>query len=400
MQPEMNIVMLGHVDHGKTSITKALSGVWTDTHSEEVKRGITIKIGYADVNIYKCPNCEPPACFGTKELCEKCGSACTLVRKFSILDAPGHETLMTTAIAASSITDGALLVIAANEDCPQPQTLEHLMVLEVLGIKNIVVVQNKVDIVTPEKAKQNYAQIREFLKGTNAENAPIIPMAANYGINVDALLEAIYSHIPVPERNSKLPLRMFVARSFDVNKPGSEITKLVGAVLGGSVIQGEVNEGDQIEISPGIVIDEKKGVYERLYTTVTEIRSGGEKVSSAGPGGLLAVSTLLDPSLAKSDGLVGQVVGKPGTLPSPVKEVQIEYHLFERKDMQMPMIQLNEPIVLSVGTAVTVGVVRNLKKGIADVVLKRPIVAEKGSKVAISRRQGNRWRLGGFGIIK
>ncbi len=400
MQPEMNIVMLGHVDHGKTSITKALSGVWTDTHSEEVKRGITIKMGYADVNIYKCPKCEPPSNFGTTEICGKCGSKAELMRKFSILDAPGHETLMTTAIAASSITDGALLVIAANEECPQPQTLEHLMVLEVLGIKNIIVIQNKVDIVTPEKAKLNHEQIMQFLKGTNAENAPIIPLAANYGINIDALLEAIYKHISVPERNKKLPLRMFVARSFDVNKPGSEITKLVGSVLGGSVVQGEIREGDQIEISPGIITDEKKGTYERLHATVTEIRCGKDHIASAGPGGLLAVSTLLDPSLAKSDGLVGQIVGKPGTLPDQVKELLVEYHLFERADMQMPMMQLNEPIVLSVGTAVTVGVVRGLKKGVADVVLKRPIVAEKGSKLAISRRHGNRWRLGGFGIIK
>ena len=400
MQPEMNIVMLGHVDHGKTSITKALSGVWTDTHSEEVKRGITIKIGYADVNIYKCPKCEEPANFGTKEICEKCGSPAELVRKFSILDAPGHETLMTTAIAASSITDGALLVIAANEPCPQPQTLEHLMVLEVLGIKNIIVVQNKVDIVTPEKAKQNYEQIREFLKGTNAEDAPIIPMAANYGVNVDMLLKAIYDHIPVPKRNNKLPLRMFVARSFDVNKPGSELTKLVGAVVGGSIIQGELKRGDEIEIAPGIMVDEKRGVYDKLYTTVTEVRCGKENVDVAGPGGLLALSTLLDPSIAKSDGLVGQVVGKPGTLPDPVREVQIEYHLFERADMQMPMMQLNEAVVLSVGTAVAVGVVRGLKKGIADIILKRPIIAEKGNKVAISRRYGNRWRLSGYGIVR
>lgn len=400
MQPEMNIVMLGHVDHGKTSVTKAMSGVWTDTHSEEVKRGITIKIGYADVDIYKCPKCEPPSSFGTRETCVNCGSKTELVRKFSILDAPGHETLMTTAIAASSITDGALLVIAANESCPQPQTLEHLMVLEVLGIKNIIVIQNKVDIVTAEKARQNYNQIKEFLKGTSAENAPIIPMAANYGVNVDALLEMIYRKIPVPQRNKKLPLRMFVARSFDVNKPGTEITKLVGAVLGGSVIQGEIRAGDEIEISPGIITDEKRGTYEKLHTTATEIRCGKDYVDTAGPGGLLAVSTLLDPSLAKSDGLVGQVVGKPGTLPNPVKELQIEYHLFERADMLMPMIQLNEAIVLSVGTAVTVGVVRNLKKGIADVALKRPIVAEKGNKVAISRRHGNRWRLGGYGIIR
>ncbi len=400
MQPEINIVMLGHVDHGKTSITKALSGVWTDTHSEEIKRGITIKIGYADVEIRKCPKCSGTQAFGTKEVCAHCGAKTEVVRKFSILDAPGHETLMTTAIAASSITDGAILVIAANEECPQPQTLEHLMVLEILGIDKIIVVQNKVDVVSPEKAKENYEKIREFLKGTRAENAPIIPMAANYGINVDALLEAIYTNIPVPQRNSKLPLRMYIARSFDVNKPGSELTRLVGAVVGGSIIQGEIAVGDEIEVSPGIIIDPKKGVYERLYTTVTDIRCGGEKVERAGPGGLLAISTLLDPSLAKSDGLVGQFVGKPGTLPQPVNELHLEYELIERADMQMPLLQLGEPMVLSVGTAVSVGVIKNLKKGVATVSLKRPIVAEKGSKAAISRRSGNRWRLGGFGIIK
>ncbi len=400
MQPQLNIVMLGHVDHGKTSITKALSGVWADKHSEEIRRGITIKIGYADVEIRKCPKCKGTQAFTTKQTCGICGSKTEVVRKFSILDAPGHETLMTTAIAASSITDGAILVIAANEDCPQPQTLEHLMVLQILGIDKIVVVQNKVDIVSPEKAKQNYEQIRAFLKGTKAENAPIIPMAANYGINVNALLEAVYETIPVPERNAELPVAMYVARSFDVNKPGSELTRLVGAVIGGSIMQGEVKIGDEIEISPGIIIDKKRGIHKKLHTTVTDIRCAGEKLEKAGPGGLIALSTLLDPSLAKSDGLVGQLVGKPGTLPDPVNEIDIKYDLIERTDVQMPSLQMNEPIVISVGTAISVGIIKNLKKGVAHLILKRPIVAEKGTKVAISRMASNRWRLGGFGIVK
>ncbi|MGB9635589.1 MAG: translation initiation factor IF-2 subunit gamma, partial [Candidatus Micrarchaeia archaeon] len=369
-------------------------------HSEEIKRGITIKIGYVDVNIYRCPKCKGVEAFSTRETCPHCGSVTEHVRKFSILDAPGHETLMTTAIAASSITDGALLVIAANEKCPQPQTLEHLMVLETLGVKNIVVVQNKIDVVSPEHAKKNYEEIKEFLKGTSAYNAPIIPMAANYGVNVDALLKAIYENIPVPERNMKAPLKMYVARSFDVNRPGTDVTRLVGAVVGGSVIEGEVNVGDEIELSPGIIIDEKKGVYERLHTVVTDIHTGGESVKSAGAGGLIAISTLLDPSLAKADGLVGQVVGKPGTLPDPVKEVNIEYSLFERVDVQMPMLQANEPVVISVGTSISVGVVRSIKKGIANVLLKRPLVAYPGSRVAISRRINNRWRLAGSGKIK
>ncbi len=396
MQPELNIVMLGHVDHGKTSITRALSGVWTDKHSEEMKRGITIRVGYADVEIKKCTSCGH---FTVKDKCEKCGSPTETIRKFSILDAPGHETLMTAAISASSITDGAILVIAANEECPQPQTLEHLMILEILDVNNIVIVQNKVDLVSPEQARKNYQQIKEFVKGTKAENAPIIPMVANYGVNLDALLEAIYEHIPVPERDPTLPSRMYVARSFDVNKPGSDITRLVGAVIGGSLIQGKFKVGDEIEIKPGILLDPKKGEYKPLTTTITDIRTGGSRVDEAGPGGLLAVSTLLDPSLAKSDGLVGQVAGKPGTLPDPSKKLTVEYTLLNRVDLNMPDIQVKEPIVLSVGTALSVGVVTSVKKGVLEVVLKRPVVAEKGMKVAISRRVSNRWRLGGYGKI-
>jgi len=400
MQPEMNVVMLGHVDHGKTSITKALSGVWTDTHSEELKRGITIKMGYADVNIYKCSSCEGAEAYSTSEICPKCGFESKLLRKFSLLDAPGHETLMTTAISASSITDGAILVIAANEPCPQPQTAEHLNVLEILDVDNIIVIQNKVDIIGMDRAKESYKQIKEFLKGTKAENAPIIPMVANQGLNVDVLLKTIYEKIPVPERKKTNNLRMYIARSFDVNKPGADLTKLNGAVIGGSIIEGHISEEQEIEISPGIIVDKKKGEFEPVITKVKGIRAGSEKLTEAGAGGLLALSTLLDPALAKSDGLVGQIVGTPGTLPSPVKKLKMKYKLISRESDGNLTLILNEPIVISVGTAITVGVITNMKKDLIEVTLKRPIVVEKKSKVAISKRAGNRWKLGGYGIIE
>jgi translation initiation factor 2 subunit 3 len=400
MQPEMNVVMLGHVDHGKTSITKSLSGIWTDTHSEELKRGITIKMGYADVNIYKCSSCKGAEAFSVSEECPSCGSKSELVRRFSLLDAPGHETLMTTAISASSITDGAILVIAANEPCPQPQTAEHLNVLEILDVENIVVIQNKIDIVGIEKAKENYNQIKEFLKGTKAENAPIIPMVANQGLNTDVLLQTIYEKIPVPERKPDANLRMYIARSFDVNKPGADLEKLNGAIIGGSIIEGKIIEGQEIEIAPGIIIDKKKGEFEPIITTVKGIRTGSDKLKEAGPGGLLALSTLLDPSLAKSDGLVGQIVGVPGTLPSAVKKLKMKYKLISRELEENLSLQLNEPIVLSVGTAITVGIIISMKKDLIEVTLKRPIVVEKKSKVAISKRAGNRWKLSGYGIIE
>ena len=190
-KPHVNIGTIGHVDHGKTTLTKALSGEWTDRHSEELKRGISIRLGYADVAFYKCPECQGPAAFGTTKKCKACGADAEFLRAVSFVDAPGHETLMATMLSGAALMDGALLLVAANEKCPQPQTKEHLMALSIIGIENIIIVQNKIDIVSREQAIENYKQIKEFVKGTIAENAPIVPISANSGVNIDMLIKTI-----------------------------------------------------------------------------------------------------------------------------------------------------------------------------------------------------------------
>ena len=191
IQFEINIGLVGHVDHGKTTLTKALSGVWTDTHSEEAKRGISIRLGYADVTFRKCPACPVPSCYGTAIICKHCGSDTEALKKVSFVDSPGHETLMATMLSGAAIMDGAILVIAANEPCPQPQTKEHLMALDVIGVKDVVVVQNKIDIVSSERALENYNEIKEFVAGTCAEDAPIMPVSAQHGANMDILIQAV-----------------------------------------------------------------------------------------------------------------------------------------------------------------------------------------------------------------
>ena len=398
-QSEINIGLIGHVDHGKTTLTKALSGIWTDTHSEEIKRGISIRLGYADCEFFKCPKCNEPDCYCTQKKCPKCGSETKFLRKVSFVDAPGHETLMATMLSGAAIMDGALLVIAANEVCPQPQTAEHLTALNILGIKNIVIAQNKIDLISKEKANENYAQVKEFLKGYGMENAAIIPIAAHYNANIDALIEAIEKNIPTPKRNLDKDPQMNVARSFDINKPGTEIQKLKGGILGGSIIQGKLKEGDEIELRPGV---KKKNVYKPIRTRIVSLMAGKSSIKEAHPGGLIGISTNLDPALTKSDSLAGNMIGHPDKLPEVREELILDVHLFDTllgkdKEQVKPLVK-GEPLMLSVGSAVTVGIIETPKKG--DFKLKLPVCAEKGGKVAISRRIGARWHLIGYGVIK
>lgn len=392
LQAVVNIGLLGHVDHGKTSLTKALTGKWTDTHSEEVKRGISIRLGYADTNIYSCPPC---GLHTLNEKCPKCGGAAKLKRRVSFLDAPGHETLMTIVLSASSIMDGALLLIAANEPCPQPQTAEHLMILNIAGIKNVVVAQTKIDLVTKEQAKAHYDSIKKFLKGSVAENAPIIPVVSNYGINVDAVADAIESTIPTPARDPALPPIMLISRSFDVNKPGTPIPSLKGGVLGGSLVQGTLKRGEAALVRPGLETP-KKGMKE-MEVKVESLMCEGGPLESAAPGGLIAVGTSLDPNVSKADSLVGCLLGRPDSLPDSKSELSFDHHLIQREGFDNPPLKAGEPIVINVGTATGIGVVAAIKKGQVLAKLKKPVCVVKGSTVAISRRVGQRWRLAGWG---
>jgi translation initiation factor 2 subunit 3 len=297
-------------------------------------------------------------------------------------------------------------VIAANEECPQPQTREHLVALEIIGIKNIVIVQNKIDVVDKQKALENYKQILSFIKGTIAEDAPIIPISALYGANIDYLIQTLEERIKTPHRDPTKPARLYIARSFDVNKPGTIPKDLKGGVIGGSLIQGRLRVGDEIEIRPGLKVEQAgKTYYEPIYTYVASLMAGGQSFEEVGPGGLVGVGTYLDPYITKADSLVGNIAGKPGTLPPVQNEISIEYFLLERvvgtKDLKkVEEIKVKENLMLVVGPAVTLGVVTSVRKDEVHLVLKRPLCAEPGMRVAISRLISNRWRLIGYGIVR
>jgi translation initiation factor 2 subunit 3 len=405
-QPEMNIGMVGHVDHGKTTLTKALSGEWTDRHSEEIKRGISIKLGYADTAFYKCPKCKEPECYSTHEKCPVCGEKTDFLRSVSFVDAPGHETLMATMLSGAAIMNGALLLIAANEKCPQPQTKEHLMALKIAGVTNILIIQNKIDIVDEDRLMENYEQIDKFIKETIPEGAPIIPVSAHHDANLDILIEAMEETMPTPELATEKPARMFIARSFDINTPGSRPKDFKGGVIGGSLMQGTLKIGDKIEIAPGREIEEGgKKRRENLFTEVGSLFSGGKSYKDVGPGGLVGIGTLLDPVFTKSDALTGKVVGIPGTLPTIWDKLTINVHLLDyvvgsAEDIKVENIKTREPLMLSLGTTTTVGMVTSARGDVVDALLKIPVCAEEGQRVAISRRISGKWRLIGYGTIQ
>jgi translation initiation factor 2 subunit 3 len=401
-QPSINIGTSGHVDHGKTTLIEAITGIWTSAHSEELRRGITIKVGYADAAFYKCQDCPPPVCYSTQPTCANCGGKSELIRVVSFVDSPGHESLMANMLSGAALMDGSILVVAANEKVPQPQTREHLLALQVLGIQQIVIVQNKVDLTEYEKARDNYEEIKNFVKGSIAEQAPVIPVSAQHKLNIDALIEAIENAIKTPLRTNNAPAIMHVLRSFDINKPGIPIKQVKGGAIGGGLVQGEFQIGDEIEIRPGF-LEEKKSKYEAINSTIATLGTGAGLVERVRPGGLVAIGTKLDPTFIKSDSLIGSVVGKPNTLPKDVEDITVEVHLFDTavgtQDMvKVEPVKVKESLRLNIGTAATVGTVTNSKDSKIEIKLKKPVCLIPKSRVAISRRIADRWRLIGAGM--
>lgn len=404
VQPEVNIGVVGHVDHGKTTLVQSITGIWTAKHSEELKRGMTIKLGYAETNINFCDQCGEPDGYTTENTCDMCGSheEPKFLRKVSFIDAPGHEVLMATMLSGSALMDGALLVIAANEPFPQPQTREHFLALGIVGIKNVIIVQNKVDVVSGEESRKQYSQIREFLKNTWAENVPIIPVSALHKVNIDILLQYIQSHIKTPSRDlSKTPV-MLAIRSFDVNKPGTNIEDLKGGVIGGSIVQGRFKVHDEIKILPGQRIEKAGKVeYSPIYSEIASLRFSDLEVQEARPGGLVAMGTYLDPSVTKADALMGSVVTSADAELMVTEKLAMTYDSLDTlmgAQLKNEKFRTGENLMLNIGSSTLLGTIVSTKSDHMEVSLKKPaVVWDSNVRVVISKQIGGRWRMVAWG---
>lgn len=307
--------------------------------------------------------------------------------------------------------DAALLLIAANEPCPQPQTSEHLAAVEIMKLRHILILQNKIDLVRESVASEQHAQILSFVRGTAAEGAPVIPISGQLKYNIDAVCEYIVRSIPVPTRDFCSPPRMIVIRSFDVNKPGAEVADLRGGIAGGSILTGVLRVGDEVEVRPGVVATGEDGrpICRPIRTRILSLCAEANDLPFAVPGGLIGVGTRIDPTLCRADRLVGQVLGALNTLPPVYAEVEVQYFLLRRllgvraesasDDLKVQRLTRSETLMVNIGSTCTGGKVLAVKGDLAKIFLHKPACTEIGEKIALSRRIDNHWRLIGWGKI-
>lgn len=428
-QATINIGTIGHVAHGKSTLVKAISGVNTIKHKGEKVRNITIKLGYANAKIYRCPTCPEPICFksfgSAKEdvvKCEnalekgKCSSLMKLERHLSFVDCPGHDILMATMLTGAAVMDAALLLIAADMQCPQPQTKEHLAAIEIMKLDKIIIVQNKIDLIFDkfEAPKKNFQQIKAFVKGTQARKSPIVPISAQFKYNIEYLLQLLTSYIPLPPRDFSSSFRMIVIRSFDVNKPGCKIENLKGGVAGGSILRGVLKVGDEVEIRPG-VISKNSSTGEMgckpLFSRIVSLLAENNQLLYAIPGGLIGAGLNIDPHLSKGDRLVGNIIGTPGDLPEVYDELNIKYSLMRRLvgvksdglsgSDKVSKITKGEVLLVNVGSTSTGAKVMSINSRDENmkIVLLKPVCSSPDEKVALSRKIGKTWRLIGWGQV-
>lgn len=395
---------LGHVSEGKSTLVRALTGVKTQRHTKEQERNITIHLGYANCKIWQ--NTEtgelhtgatPPAA-GTWEL----------TAHLSWVDCPGHEAYLATMLGGASVMDSAVLIIAANQEViPQPQTLEHLLAAELMGLERMAILQNKLDLLARSDAEKKYDTIQAFVTDTIAASAPVFPGSAQHGWGVERVLEWALA-LPPPTRDLAAPARMTCVRSFDINRPARfdpTTTQLAGAVIGGTLERGVLAVGDWLEIRPGILRRGANGgiAAQPLLTRVRGLRCESTELPYAVPGSLIAIATDLDPGLATANGMVGQRVGVPGSLPPIVGEIVLRLHKLKRDTFAFGKHRVGDTVRVCSNVMTTEATITDIDdKKRLTLKLARPLCLDVGERVGILRfnKEAGRELIEGAGEVR
>ncbi len=294
-QPLLNIGIIGHVSHGKTTLIQRLTNIDTKKYKKELETNKTLKLGYTNAYVTKC-FCKNEVKY-INQKCDNINDKC-ISKLISIVDCPGHHVLMNTMLCGASIMDTSIIMIAANESCPQPQTVDHIMAITINekasnNFDKSLVVLNKCDLIKKTDAETRYTEIKDFINGSIIENCNILPTSAQKNINLNHVTEWMFDYITSKSANNidsvkNEQLQALIVRTFDINKPGTSINDISGLVIGCSIIKGMLNIGDEIIILPECI---KTKVYE-LYTDKIPLKK-------ARKGGLIGVKTDLNTKYAE-----------------------------------------------------------------------------------------------------
>jgi len=420
-QATVNIGTIGHVAHGKSTVVRSISNKQPARFKEELKENKTIKLGYANAKIFQCNNCPEQRSYQGHDSskpndtnCKHCGTKMRLIRHISFVDCPGHDAYMATMLNGAAVMDGALLLIAGNEECPQPQTSEHLAAIQIMKLKHIIILQNKIDLVNEVAAKQQYEEIKNFTRGTIAEKSPIIPISAQLGYNLDVVCEFLVKKIPIPERDLTLPLHMVVIRSFDANLPGTDLNSIKGGIAGGSIMHGVIKVNQKIQIRPGhIEKHHGKWLCKPINSKIVSLEAEKKQLDFAVPGGLIGVGMQIDPSLTRGDKIVGHLLGLAESLPNIFTGLNVKFFMLPRllgvKTVQgknqilVEKLTIHENIKVNIGSMTTGATVLKVNSDIVKLELNIPVCTKNGEKVALSRKiktSVRKWRLVGMGTIE
>lgn len=314
LQPTINIGMIGSVSNGKSTIVQKITGTKTQKHSNELKKGCSIRLGYANAKIYKCSTCNPPECYQGfpssifEAVCRHCNNKLDFQRHVSFIDCPGHNVLLSTMLNGTCVMDTVIIVESfANNVIPNQQTQEHLVAIELKKIPVSFSCINKADLVKQSVAVKGMDEFNNYLLSKGI-NRPIIPISANKELNIDVICEYICTKIPKLELPLSGTSKMIVIRSFNVNKPNCKFNELLGGVVGGSIIRGSFAVGDDVKIIPGLITSQN--TYQPIFTKIMSINSEGISLQTAYPSGLIGVCLDIDPGLTAGDNMIGQIILK------------------------------------------------------------------------------------------
>ena len=399
IQPILNIGTIGSVSNGKTTLVKALSGTNTIRHSNEKKRNITIKAGYANMKVWL----KSDGSFDTTNSEDTIEDA-TLVHHISFVDCPGHQELILTMMNSVSLMKGVIVVISAAESISNnPQLVQHLTAAKISGLdKRLIVIFNKLDLITLEKAIERKEELDELLTKLNIKPQYIIPTALNKKIGLSNVIKAIMEIFP-PELydtclNETTEFR--ITRSFDINKPGTNWNEMSGGVFGGSLLTGSIKLGDEIEIRPGQYAKKKDGGFNviPIITTVNSIQTDKISIETLYPGGLTAIGTDIDPYYCKDDKLAGAVVGIKGTLPPVYHEIVMNITMTTDFDCNW-IPKCNDNVNLQIGNVNTEAQLVDIKNDNLKFKLSKPACISSESLIIVCCNIVNILKIVGFGHL-